>query len=163
MAATVIVNESNGAGETQTFNISTSHYGTSDAANIATAITQPIAPGNNSFEKYQKLETDGGTFVQVDTIRIHRTSGAIPGGNSHLGSQDTGTPSDEAYAQPVDTASSKADTAIPTSDPAVASISGTLTGAGDESGYWVHQVQLTGGATDGHTTGNIRWSWREIA
>ena len=163
MAATVQISESNTGGETVTDNISTSHYGTADGANIAAATTEPITPGNNSFEKYQRLKWQSGSAVQIDTVRIHKSTGTTPANTNHYGSQNVTTPSNETFAAPVATASSKADTELPTSDPAVATISATLTASGQYSGYWVHQVQPNGSAVDGDQTTVITWSWREIA
>lgn len=163
MAATVEISESNGAGETVTDNISSGHYGTSDQANIAAATTEPITPGNNSYEKWQRLKWESGSAVQVDTIRIHKSTGSTPSNTDHFGSQDSGTPSNPTYTTPTDSASTEADTELPTSDPGVATISGTLSASGQYSGYWVHQVQVGASATDGDQTTVITWTWREIA
>lgn len=163
MAATVQISESNGAGQTVTDNISTSHYGTSDAANIAAATTQPITPGNNSFEKWQRLKWQSGSAVQIDVIRIFQSTGTTPANTTYKGSQDTGTPSNPTYATPTASTSTVAVNTIPTADPAAASISGTLTGSGQYSGYWVHQVQPNSSAVDGLTTNVISYRWREQA
>jgi len=163
MAATIIINESNGAGETVTTGISTGHFrGATDSPNLGAPVDDPIALSANSYEKWWKLEWDSGTAVQVDTIRVH-SSGAEPTDTLCKTSADSGTPSDATYATPSTSTSSVATNNIPTSDPAVATVAGTLTATSQESGYVVHQVQVGASATAGFASRTITFSWREIA
>lgn len=165
MAATVQLNEYNTAGQTKTGNISFGHYlsadlpGTSDLR-TANPITKPVAGTNYSFEKYQKLEvTAMGGSSQIDTIRHYLTAG-LPTGfalwtSAHL------TPDTETWATPVNTDSSKADTAMPTSDPAVATIAGTLTSVG-ESNFAITQLDVGTSAAAGFDA-TTQWRYAEIS
>jgi len=54
MAATVEIDEANGAGETLTHNITNTNMGSTDAVNLD-PVANPLAPGNNTFEKWQKM------------------------------------------------------------------------------------------------------------
>jgi len=74
MAATVRINEYNGAGATETTNITNSNMGSTDAVNLdPTAF--PIVNGSNSFEKWQKLEvTDMGGSTSIQNLQTWRTT-----------------------------------------------------------------------------------------
>ena len=67
MAATVRINEANGAGQTVTNNISNSNFGSTDAQSLVAA-TYPITAGTYSYEKWQKFEVTamGGSSVIKD-------------------------------------------------------------------------------------------------
>ena len=165
MAATVQINEYNGSGQTKSANIAYGHYlsadlpGTSDLR-TANPITKPSSGTNRSYEKFQKLEvTAMGGSSQIDTIR-HYLTGSLPTGFS-LWTSAHSTPDTETYATPVNTDSSKADTAMPTSDPAVATISGTITAAG-ESGYVVTQLDVETTAAAGFDA-TTQWRYAEIS
>lgn len=146
MAATVQINEYNGAGETETANITNSNMGSIDSANLVAA-DNPIVPGNNSYEKWQKIVvTAMGGSSKIDNLKVWRTT-ALGGAATHVTNARTATYGGaETYAQPVATASSVATQAMPTSEPGSAnlgiggSLSGSLTGTGS-SDYLVHQIQ----------------------
>lgn len=164
MAITVQVSESNGAGEAVTDNISTGHYGTTDAANIAAATTYPIGQSANSYEKYQRIKWSSGTGSLVQTVKHWRSAGTPGADQSHLCSLSEVTPSDETYAQPVNTTSSKAVNAMPTSEPTGENVdSASMTSSGTYSGYVVKQVQIGATATEGNTGGQETWQWEEVA
>lgn len=170
MAATTIINETNGtAPGTQTTNISTGHYGTTDTPNIAAATTQPITPGNNSYEKWWQLEADSGTFTLLDRFRVFTIAGSVPGDTDYFGNQDSSDPSTTniAYDTATDSASSEADTPVPTSDPGSGvgqyNLFGDLSSAGEETGFWVTQVQVDSAEVTGNTGNQVRFRWREQA
>lgn len=167
MAATVQINEYNGAGETKTANITNSNMGSVDSANLD-PVANPITPGNNSFEKWQKLEvTNLGGSSEIDTLKVWR-SGALGGSASHVtNARESSYGGAETYAQPTDSDSTVATQAMPTSSPTGAnlgiggSLSGSLTTTG-ESDYLVHQIQTDAGDTAGSTS-TLKFSYREIA
>jgi len=163
MAATVQINEYNTISETKTANISTGHFrGETDSPNLADPVDDPIAAGANSYEKWWKAEvTAMGGSSKLDTWRIYLSAGSVPGSTSLLTSADSSTPSNPAYATPTTSASSVAIYAMPTSDPGVATITGTLTATGETS-YVVQQVQAGGGETASNQSGQLTFVWREI-
>lgn len=165
--ATVQINEFNGAGETETSNISNSNWGSVDSANLDSS-ANPIVAGENSYEKWQKLEVTamGGT-TRVENIKIWRT-GALGGSASHVTNARTATYGGaETYATPVATASTVATQTMPTSEPASAnlgiggSLSGSLTAIGS-SDYLVHQIQTDASDTAGAST-TMNYQYDEVA
>ena len=155
--ATVRINEANGAGQTVTTNITNSNMGSIDAAALD-PVANPIVAGQNSFEKWQRIEVvsmDGTSAVR--NLKIWRT-GALGANATHLTNARTtsygGAPT---YATPTQSASTVATQTMPTSEPGTANlgIGGSLTGAivaPGSSDYLVHQIQTTGAATAGTTT-----------
>ena len=167
MAATVEICESNGAGETVTHNVSRGDWLSADQAGDSDKrstypITKPAAGTEYSFEKWHRLHvTAMGGSSKVETIRHYISDGAPGGGWTIYTSAQTGTPSNETYATPVDSDSTKADQAMPTSDPAAANISGSLTAAG-YSGYVVTQADVDNTATAGFSK-TVTWKYAEMA
>jgi len=154
MAATVEIDEANGAGETLTHNITNSNMGSADAVNLVAA-NYPITPGENSYEKWQKIHvTDMGGSSKIDNLKVWRTT-ALGGSAVHKTNARTADYGGaEVYATPVATDSTIADQTMPTSEPASAnlgiggSLSGALTGTGS-SDYLVHQIQTDAGDVAG--------------
>ncbi len=168
MAATTRINETNGtAPGTETTGISTGHYGTTDTVNIAAATTEPITPGNNSYEKWWVLEVVSGTYTLLDKIRVYSIAGSVPGNTDYFGNQDSTTPANTniSYSTATDSASTEADTTVPTADPGVGSYNlfGDLASDNDKSGFWVTQVQVGASETTGNTGNEVRFRWREQA
>lgn len=167
MAATVQINEYNGGGETKTANISNSNYGSTDAANL-TAASFPITAGNNSYEKWQKLEvTAMGGSTSVDDLKVWYT-GSLSGSDALVtNARESSYGGAESYSTPTASASSVADQTFPTSAPSGAnlgvggSLSGQLTSTG-ESDYLVHQLDTDAGTTAGATV-TINWRYTEVA
>lgn len=166
MAATVVLNEYNGAGETKTANVTNVNMGNTDAPNLDPN-AYPIEPGNNSYEKWNKLEVTAlGGVSTVKNFKVYR-SGALGGAATHLTSCKTSAYSAPTYAQPVATDSTVAVNAMPTSEPASANlgIGGSLTGeltAAGETDYLVHQIQTDPTDTAGSTS-TLTVAWDEIA
>ena len=150
MAATVQINEFNTVGETKTANITNSNMGSTDAVNLVAA-DYPVVPGENTYEKYQKIEVTamGGSSV-IDNFKIWRVT-ALGGSAVHLtNARESSYGGAEAFATPVATDSSVATEAMPTSEPESANLgiggalAGELTAAG-LSDYLVHQIQTDAG------------------
>lgn len=166
-AATVQIDEYNGAGEDKTANITNTNMGSTDAANLD-ATAYPITAGNNSYEKWQKIEvTAMGGSSAIDNLKIWRTT-ALGGSAVHLtNARESDYGGAETYAQPVATASSIATETMPTSEPSGANLGidgaldGQLTDVG-YSDYLVHQIQTDAGDVAGATcTQNFQYD--EIA
>lgn len=170
MTATVEICESNGAGETVSHNITNSNWGSTDAANL-NAVTYPIAPGSNSYEKWQRLHvTAMGGSSKIDNVKRWRT-GSLGSNASHVTNARTssygGAPT---YAQPSSTDRSATygyTQAVPTSTPGSANvgIAGSLSGSLLATGYTdysIEQIQTTGSATAGATV-TENWQYDETA
>jgi hypothetical protein len=156
MAATVIINEYNGAGETETTNITNTNMGNVDSVNLD-PVAYPVTPGNNTYEKWQKISvTNMGGSSQVNNLKVWRT-GALGGSAVHKTNARLATYGGaEAYAQPVKTTSSVADQTMPSSVPARA-----ITVAA-KSDYLVHQIQTNAGDIAGSTS-VMSFQYDEIA
>jgi hypothetical protein len=166
MAATVQLNEYNGAGATKTSNVANGHFlwadlpGDSDRR-TANPITKPPSGTNYSYEKYQKLEIGAmGGSTQLDTFRHYLTATLDTGFSQYTSAANP--PVQPTYAQPVNTVSSKATTAMPTSDPGAARIYGTLTAVGQETGYVVTQLRVADTAAAGYDR-TTQWRYAEIS
>lgn len=167
MAATARINEFNGASETKTNDITNTNMGSTDAVNL-NPVTYPITPGENSFEKWQKIEiTNMGGSSKIDNLKIWRT-GALGGDAAHkTNARTTNYGGAETYAQPTASASSVADQNMPTSEPATANlgIGGSLTGALTDVGasdYLVHQIQTDADDTAGSSS-TMNYQYDETA
>lgn len=164
MAAMVQIDESNGAGETVTNNISTGNYrGANDSPNLADPLDDPINVNANSYEKWHRARWASGTASRLDTFRHYKSDGAVVANTTHVTSADAGTPSNPTYATPTTATSTVALNAIPTADPGNQQIAGQLNATGERTGYVVTQVQVGASATVGDLDGEITWAWREIA
>ena len=150
MAATVQINEYNTVGETETANITNSNMGSTDAVNLVAA-DYPVVPGENTYEKYQKIEVTamGGSSV-IDNLKIWRTT-ALGGSAVHLtNAREAAYGGAETFATPVATSSTPATETMPTTEPSGANLgiggalAGQLTAAGS-SDYLVHQIQTDAG------------------
>ena len=170
MAATVVICESNGSGETVTQDITHSNMGATDAANL-NPVTYPVTPGENTFEKWQRIRvTAMGGSSSIQNIKIWRT-GALGGSAVHKTNARTSDyDGAQTYAQP--SASDRSATydytqTMPTSEPATANlgIGGSLTGALTAAGYsdyLVHQIQTDDEDVAGSSS-TLSYQYDEIA
>lgn len=168
-AATVEIDESNGAGGTVTHNITNSNMGSTDAVNLD-PVAYPIAPAARTYIKYQKIHvTNIGTSSKIDNLKIWRT-GALGVGGTHAhitNARLTSYAGALAYATPVATAVTTVDQTMPTSVPATAnlgiggSLTGSLTAAG-YSDYLGHQITTDASATAGSTS-TMNYQYDETA
>ncbi len=166
MAATVEIDEANGAGETLTHNITNTNMGSTDAVNLD-PVANPLTPGNNTFEKWQKIHvTAMGGSSKIDNLKIWRTS-ALGGSAVHKTNARTSSYAQATYATPIASASSVATQTMPTSAPSSAnlgisaSLGGSLLAAGS-SDYLVHQIQSNAGDSAGSTS-TMNYQYDETA
>lgn len=168
MAATVQINERNGApAGTLTNNITNTNMGSADSANLD-PVANPITPGNRSYAKYQQLEvTAMGGSSKIDNLKVWRT-GALGGAATHVTNARTASYGGAAsYATPVTTAITGVDQAMPTSEPGSAnlgiagSLSGSLTATGS-SDYLIHQI-VTNAADTAGSTSTMNYQYDETA
>ena len=169
MAATVEIDESNGAGEDITHDIANSNMGSADEADTD-PVANPIAPNSRTYIKYQKIHvTDIDTSSKIDNLKIWRT-GALGTGGTHTHYTNARTTSYGgalAYATPVRTTVTGVDQAMPTSVPATANLgiggalAGALTAAG-YSDYLGHQIAVDASAVAGSTS-TMNYQYDETA
>ena len=168
MPATVQVNEFNGAGQTESLGIGFCHFlGADLAGNIdrrtANPIDKPTAGVNRSFEKFYKIHvTAMGGSVSIGTLR-HHLSAAPPAGFSAFTSAVAPPPAAPTYATPTNADSAKAINAMPTADPGVATIGGTLTADGQKSDFVVTQLDVSTSASAGYSSVNQIFTYSEIS
>jgi hypothetical protein len=169
MAATVEIDESNGAGETVTHNITNSNMGSTDAVNLD-PVAYPLTPNTRTYIKYQKIHvTNIGTSSKIDNLKVWRT-GALGTGGTHAhvtNARLTSYAGALAYAAPVNTAVATVDQVMPSSVPATANlgIGGSLTGALTSAGYsdyLGHQITTDASATAGSTS-TMNYQYDETA
>lgn len=169
MAATVEIDEANGAGETLTHDITNSNMGSTDAAALD-ATANPIAPNTRTYIKYQKIHvTAMGGSSKIDNLKVWRT-GSLGTGGTHTHYTNARTSSYGgalSYATPVRTAVTGVDQAMPTSEPGSANlgIGGSLTGsltATGSSDYLGHQISVDSSATAGSTS-TMNYQYDETA
>jgi hypothetical protein len=134
MSASFQWSESNGAGQVVTDGISNVNFGNVDAPNIV-PVTNPIAAGTNSFEKWIRGKFYG-TFNSIANLRFWKSAGAYVTG------EDIKAVEDATYATPVSTTSIVALLTVP-----VAEVSALIPTAPvsnpDYSGYITMQLQTT--------------------
>lgn len=168
MAATVEIDETNGASgsETVTHGITDTDMGSVDSANLD-PVANPIQPGNNSFEKWQQFHvTSMGGSSEVKNLKVWADS-APSGSDSHQTNATTSSyTATTSYSTPTDSSSTTATNAMPTSEPGGANlgIGGSLSGALTSSGtsdYLVHQLQVDAGTTSG-TSFNVNYQYDEV-
>ena len=168
-AATVEIDEANGAGETLTHNITNSNMGSDDAVNVD-PVAYPIAPNTRTYIKYQKIHvTAMGGSSKIDNLQVWR-NGALGAGGTHAHVTNARTSSYAgalAYATPTRSAVSTVDQAMPSSAPGAAnlgiggSLTGNLTAAGS-SDYLGHQITTDASATAGSTS-TMNYQYDETA
>ncbi len=123
-----------------------------DDATVGNYSSNPITAGNNSYEVWLRGNFSG-TFNQVDNGQFWMSTDFAP--NTGLPIEWEGD--NVTWAQSVKTDSTKAVTAMPTSDPGTANVSfagtlgGNITSAG-YSDYIVMQLQTTVSAAAGDTS-----------
>lgn len=167
MAATIVINEYNGAGEAESANIANSNMGSTDDSELVAA-DNPVVPGENTFEKWQKIVvTAMGGSSKILNLKVWRTT-ALGGSASHLtNARESSYGGAESYAQPTASASSVATEAMPTSEPSGANLgiggalAGELTGTGS-SDYLVHQIQTDAGDVVGASC-TMHYQYDEIS
>lgn len=158
MAATVQVSETYAAGTTQD-NIANINFGSTSSYEIVPAsypITIPGSGTNYSYEKWIRLKCSG-TYNVVDNLQFWKSAGTYSTGCSVYGNQSTSTPQPTSYTAAVNTLSTVATIAVPTSDPNDnnLSIDNSLTGSFTSnetaySDYLVLQLRVDDTASPGN-------------
>jgi len=169
MAATVEIDEQNGPADspTLTHNISNSNMGGADAANLD-PVTCPVAPGDNTCEKWQLLHvTNMGTSSKINNIKVWRAGGLGAEAIHLTNASNTNYEGAATYSTPTTTSSVKAKYAVPNTIPSSANlgIAGSLSGGLVSTGYsdfFVHQIQTNPKALSGSTS-TINYQYDEIA
>ena len=141
--------------------------GDSDAVNL-NPVTYPVTPGENTYEKYQKIEiTAMGGSSAIDNLKIWRTS-ALGGAAIHeTNAREAAYGGAETFVTPTKGTSTVATETMPTSEPSGAnlgiggSLTGSLTAAGS-SDYLVHQIQ-TNVADVAGSTSTMNFQYDETA
>jgi hypothetical protein len=168
MAATVEIDEYNGASAgTATHNITNTNMGSVDSVNLD-PVANAVLPGNNTFEKWQKIHvTAMGGSSKIDNLKIWRT-GSLGGAAVHLTNARTASYGGAATAAtPTASASSIATQAMPSAAPGTANlgIAGSLAGnlaATGSSDFLVHQIQTNAADVAGSTT-TMNYQYDETA
>lgn len=169
MAATVEIDEANGAGETLTHNITNTNMGSTDAVNLD-PVANPVTPNTRTYIKYQKIHvTAMGGSSKIDNLKVWRT-GALGTGGTHTHVTNARTASYGGaltYATPTQSAVTGVDQTMPTSAPGSANlgIAGSLTGnltAAGSSDYLGHQITTDASATAGSTS-TMNYQYDETA
>lgn len=167
-AATVEIDERNGApAGTLTHNITDTDMGSTDAANLD-PVANPVVPGDNTYEKWQQIHvTNMGGSSLIDNLKVWRT-GALGGSAVHVTNARTSSYGGAAtYATPTASDSSVATQTMPTAEPGSAnlgiggSLSGSLSATGS-SDYLVHQIQTDAGDVAGSTS-TMNYQYDETA
>lgn len=166
-AATVEIDESNGAGETVTHSITNANMGNTDAVNLD-PVAFPVTPGSNTYEKFQKIHvTAMGGSSKIDDLQIWRT-GALGGAATHLTNARTSSYGGAlSYATPDTTEAASSTQTMPTSAPGAAnlgiggSLSGSLTATG--SSDYLNHIIKTNGADVAGSTSTMNYQYDETA
>ena len=167
MTATVEICESNGAGETVTHNITDTDMGSQDSATVD-PVAYPIAPGSNSYEKFQRFHvTNLGGSSKIDNLQVWRT-GALGGSATHLTNARTSAYAGAlTYATPDTTEATASTQAMPTSDPGAANlgIGGSLSGSLTDVGYsdYLNHIIKTNAADTAGSTSTMNYQYDETA
>lgn len=162
MAATVIVNEKNGAGETATDKTSgTVRFKLADNATVDLndPITIPAAGSTISFEKILRLNATG-TFTQIDNVNFYMDGANGMGTGVGVLYKTEGT-----YGTPIQPAGTTgfSDIFAATSGSPVSLNAGTVTATGDFGDYLTMIMEVQSTATQGTTPSEtLTFSWDEI-
>ncbi len=152
MAASVQLNEYNTVSETETANIATINYGSTDAPDLDRTV-YVITAGQNSYTKYIKLEvTSMGSSNKIDNLQFYKSAGAYVTGEGIQCSLRTSGYVQPAFATPTQT--TYTDQVMPVVDPGAANwgigtaLNGSLTAVG-KSDRMKSQLQTTGSTPPG--------------
>jgi len=168
MAATVVINEYNGAAAaTKSSNIAKGHWLSIESASVddaikdANPIPKPPSGSNYSYEKWHKAEVTAlGGSIRLETFRRYLDS--APGTGWTVLISDFTTPPTPTGTTPVNTVSSVAIRACPTADPGAARITGLLDATNEETAFAVSQAGVDNTATAGFSK-TMTWAWAEVA
>lgn len=164
MAATFEWDESNGAGQTITHNVTNVNWKNIDDTGTAYS-SSPITAGNNSYEKWQ-FGHFSGTYNQISAGLFAHTAGALGTGLTLKGAPTmTSDSTDLAYTTPSTTANANLTTDMTSviaigsgiavwfgaTSPTAASKAASTTANPAYTNYLTTQLQTTGSAAPGDT------------
>ena len=163
MAATVLIREKNGAGETATDKTSgTVRFKNADNATVDTSnpMTVPVAGTDYSFEKWMRFNVSAGTYTEITNVEVYTDGGnGLGTGISVFGKTAA------AYATPAEatTTSGYTDLFTYTSGSPLTIGAGPYTSTGDKGNYLVMIMTVADTATAGVTASEtVTWAWDEI-
>lgn len=165
MAATVLIREKNGAGETATDKTSgTIRFKNADNATVD--LNNPMVKPSGasvdfSFEKWLRFNVSGGSYTQITDIVAYTdgTGSAWPGTNLFWGKRDVF----QTPAEPVALESGFFDAFNFTSGSPFTLGAGPFTGTGDKGQYLVLVLQVFSSAVGGLLSGEtLTFAWDEI-
>ena len=134
MSATFGWSETNTVSVTVTDSLSNVNFGNADAPNLTPA-SNPIAAGQNSFEKWLRGKFSG-SFTSIANLRFWMSAGSYVTGEAIKAAVNA------SYATPVSTTSAVATVAVPTSEGSALNPTAPSTNP-DYSGYITMQLQTT--------------------
>jgi hypothetical protein len=164
MAATVIINEKNGAGATKTDKTSgTIRFKNADnaAVDLNNPMVKPPSGSDWSFEKWLQLEVTGGSYTQITDIVAYTdgTGSAWPGVYLWFAGRD-------AFATPVQPSALETDYVDAfnfTSGAPLSLGSGPFTGTGDKGKHLVAVMEVLSTVVGGMLSGEtLSFAWDEI-
>lgn len=171
-AATVIIAESNGAGESVT-TVTGTHMGNSDTPNM-NSVDYPITPGLNSFEKWQRFSVTANPSGNIIRNLKVWCSAVLTGSDVHkTNAREAAYDGAQTYAQPSATDRSATydyTQTMPVVEPSGeltgnlgigGSLSGTITSTG-YSDYMIMQIQTNVATTSGKTV-TMYYQYDEVA
>lgn len=162
MAATVLIREKNGAGETATDKTSgTIRMKNADDATVDTNNPMVVPPSGSdwSFQKFLRLNL-GGTFTQITNLKFYTDGASGFGTGVSLWAKAVG-----AYSTPAEETASAgyADAFSYTSGSPLSLGAGPYTGAGDAGSYLQLAMEVASTATNGALSAEtMTFSWDEI-
>jgi len=134
MSATFRWSESNTVSETVTDTLSNVNFGNADSPNLTPA-SNPIAAGQNSFEKWVRGKFSG-AFTSIANLRFWKSAGSYVTGESIKAAVNA------TFGTPVSTTSAVATVAVPVTEGTALVPTAPVTNP-DYSGYITMQLQTT--------------------
>ena len=163
MAASVLIREKNGAGETATDKTSgTVRFKNADDATVDTSDPMVIPPSGTdySYEKWLQFNVASGTYTEITNIEMYSD------GSSGLGTGvNVYAKTVAAYATPAEATSTTGYTDVfsYTSGAPLTVGAGPFTSTGDKGNYVVMIMAVADTATAGVTSSEtITWAWDEV-
>jgi hypothetical protein len=163
MAATVLIREKNGAGETATDKTSgTVRFKNADNATVDTSNPMVIPPSGTdySYEKWLRFNVSAGTYTEITNVEVY--SDGANGLGTGVGAYAKTV---AAYATPAEATSTTGYASVfgYTSGSPLVVGAGPFTSTGDKGNYVVMILTVADTAAAGVTSSEtITWAWDEI-
>lgn len=145
------VDESNGAGQTVTANVTSTAFASTDSASTGSlSANNPVVQGTDSYEKWQRVHVTGVAPTAIDSLSVYYPGTAVEDNNSSSSYINLKFGVNASYATPVATASSVATTNANTVTTAPGTtVTAPANSIGALSGYITEQIQTTGSVAGG--------------